>query len=138
MRSLIILVILIKLGLARDVIKVGATMSDESLLNLKLENNNIQYVVVKATADSSDTPWDNPFDDNPENDNDTCSNPEGCDGGGPAELKESCTIDLASDSKTEVYMLAFGFIQGLYSTEYYPTETGCERCRDFALPVANF
>ena len=128
MRKLIILVTLIQLGLAKDVIKVGAALSDKSLLDLKLENNSIKYVVVKETADSSDTPWDNPFDDNPDNDNDTCSNPEGCDGGGPEEMKETCTIDLATDSKTEVYMLAFGFIQGLYSTENYPTETGCIRC----------
>ena len=119
------------LGLAKHVIKVGATISDESLLNLKLENNEIKYVVVKQGSDDTtddDTPWDNPFDDNPDNDNDTCFNPEGCDGGKPAESKETCTIDLRTDSKTEVYMLAFGFIQGLYDTEYYPTETGCVRC----------
>ena len=35
-------------------------------------------------------------------------------------------------------MLAYGFIKGLYHTNNYPTETGCTRCLDFALPLANF
>ena len=83
-------------------------------------------------------PWDNPFEDNPDNDDDTCQNPEGCDDGGPEEASEACYIDVLSDSKTEVYMLAFGFIEGLYHTENYPIETGCTRCRDFAFPLANF
>ena len=42
-----------------------------------------------------------------------------------------------SDSKTEVYMLAYGFIQGFYHTENYPVKTGCTRCAEFALPLAN-
>ena len=42
-----------------------------------------------------------------------------------------------SDSKTEVYMLAYGFIQGFYHSENYPVKTGCTRCAEFALPLAN-
>ena len=130
----ILLVFIAQLTLAKEVVKVAKSMSDSELKRLKLGNQDIRYQI--ETADSSDTPWDNPFDDNPDNDDDDCDNPEGCDGE-VAEAAETCAIDIMSDSKTEIYMLAYGLIQGLYHSTNYPTETGCTRCVDFALPLAN-
>ena len=83
MKNLLLVITFIQLTLAKEVVKIAKSMSDDDLRKLQLGNNNISYQIVKATADSSDTPWDNPFEDNPENDNDTCDNPEGCEGGKP-------------------------------------------------------
>ncbi len=33
--------------------------------------------------------------------------------------------------------MTYGLIQGLYSSENYPTDTGCLHCRAIAVPVAN-
>ena len=117
--------------------RLKSSLPDEDLLRLRLDDPKVHYQVLQSQVDSSDTPWDNPFDDNPDNDDDTCANPEGCDGGGPEAAKETCSVDLMSDSKTEVYMLAYGFIQGFYHSENYPVKTGCTRCAEFALPLAN-
>ena len=103
----ILFALIAQLTFAGEVIKVAKSMSDSDLKRLKLGHEGIVYQI--ETADSSDTPWDNPFDDNPDNDDDDCDNPEGCDGE-VAEAAETCAIDIMSDSKTEVYMLAYALI----------------------------
>ena len=46
-----------------------------------------------------------------------------------------CNISLAYDSRTNVYLVLYGYMQGLYATEYYP-ETGCTLCKQTALPFS--
>jgi len=43
-----------------------------------------------------------------------------------------CKISLLEDSRTNTYLVLYGYIQGLYSTENYP-EDGCKRCKKIAL-----
>ena len=33
-------------------------------------------------------------------------------------------------------MLTYGYIQGLYASEYYPSRSGCDRCELTALPFS--
>ena len=46
-----------------------------------------------------------------------------------------CNISLAYDSRTNVYLIIYGYMQGLYATEYYPAN-GCWRCKETALPFS--
>lgn len=46
-----------------------------------------------------------------------------------------CPISLKFESRTNVYLVFFGYMQGLYPSEYYP-KTGCKRCEDTALPMS--
>ena len=46
-----------------------------------------------------------------------------------------CRIKLLEDSRTNIYMLLYGFIQGLYDTDDYP-KTGCKRCEKLARPFS--
>lgn len=48
-----------------------------------------------------------------------------------------CPIYFDRDSRTNLYLLIYGFMQGLYHSDNYPTQMGCTRCRDVALPFAN-
>ena len=48
----------------------------------------------------------------------------------------ACPISLATDTRTNLYMLTYGYIQGLYASEFYPTRDGCDRCELTALPFS--
>ena len=48
--------------------------------------------------------------------------------------KDECKIALLGDSRTDLYMLLYGYIQGLYRSENYPTK--CKRCDAVALPFS--
>ena len=39
-------------------------------------------------------------------------------------LKGSCPISFAQDTRTNIYFLTYGYMQGLYASEYYPRD-GC-------------
>jgi len=43
-----------------------------------------------------------------------------------------CPISLSFDSRVNTYLIIYGYLQGLYSTEDYPA-TGCLRCKETAL-----
>ena len=49
----------------------------------------------------------------------------------------SCDLGIFTDSKYAWYNVSYGFVSGLYDSENYPVETGCIKCRSFALPIAN-
>lgn len=46
-----------------------------------------------------------------------------------------CDLSLARDTRTNLYMLIYGYVQGLYPSENYP-DTGCSRCSRTALPFS--
>ena len=46
-----------------------------------------------------------------------------------------CPIGLAYDSRTNIYLILYGYMQGLYDSEYYP-DLGCVRCKNTALPFS--
>ena len=39
-------------------------------------------------------------------------------------LKGECPISLKVDTRTNLYLILYGYVQGLYSTENYPAD-GC-------------
>ena len=47
-----------------------------------------------------------------------------------------CPISLATDTRTNLYMLTYGYMQGLYASEFYPSRDGCDRCELAALPFS--
>ena len=51
-------------------------------------------------------------------------------------LEGSCPVSLATDTRTNLYFLTFGYIQGLYPSLYYPQRDGCARCELVALPFS--
>ena len=46
-----------------------------------------------------------------------------------------CPVSLAFDSRTNLYLLLYGYMQGLYASEFYP-DLGCTRCKNTALPFS--
>ena len=55
--------------------------------------------------------------------------------GGEVVLKGTCPVSLQVDTRTNLYMLLYGYMQGLYSSENYP-QAGCTRCQNLALPFS--
>ena len=43
----------------------------------------------------------------------------------------NCPLSLKNDNRTNLYMVLYGYIQGLYPSEFYPA-TGCTRCQGTA------
>ena len=49
------------------------------------------------------------------------------------EIEEgNCPLSLKNDNRTNLYMVLYGYIQGLYPSEFYPNEAGCTRCQNTA------
>ena len=52
------------------------------------------------------------------------------------EIEEgNCPLSLQNDNRTNLYMVLYGYIQGLYPSEFYPA-TGCIRCQNTAQPFS--
>ena len=50
------------------------------------------------------------------------------------EEAPKCYISLTEDTRTDLYLILYGYIQGLYSTANYPDP--CKRCQNVALPFS--
>ena len=46
-----------------------------------------------------------------------------------------CPLSLEDDHRTNFYLFMYGYMQGLYPSERYPT-SGCNRCEETALPFS--
>ena len=46
-----------------------------------------------------------------------------------------CELSLTKDTRTNIYLFVYGYIQGLYDSDNYPTG-GCVRCETVALPMS--
>ena len=50
-------------------------------------------------------------------------------------LEGNCPLSLKVDTRTNLYLFLYGYIQGLYTSSNYPI-SGCDRCDDVALPFS--
>lgn len=48
---------------------------------------------------------------------------------------KTCSVSLLGDTRTDLYLVLYGYIQGLYASENYP-KNGCKRCDAVALPFS--
>ena len=51
------------------------------------------------------------------------------------ETESLCPVVITEDSRTNLYLTIYGYVEGLYPSEYYP-EGGCTRCEKIALPFS--
>ena len=48
-----------------------------------------------------------------------------------------CYLKPLKNDRAQFYQLFFGYIQGLYDSKNYPKDAPCEKCKSFAMPIAN-